>query len=255
MYPAKPEHRARAQTPPSWKHTAPPSCYSADPPADSSPEEARLASSPLPSFPAAADVTRSPQKKAASSLGTAKTAAATLVPIPATTDTMESTVADEQVIPPDAAAKQAMESAGKGKQPPSQHAVGAGSIPSCVMGTLAVSDEDDAFPSLPSTGAPPGTPLCAPLVPAPPRGPPPPKAKPNGPPQPPATNTAEPRPSPKRARPTSSTKGPVETALFRPRSRINFRTSTQEAISSLLAAGGGRGRARSRKLSPERCGR
>ncbi|KAH7962341.1 hypothetical protein HPB52_015519 [Rhipicephalus sanguineus] len=190
------------QTPPSWKQTAPPSCYPADPPADSSPEETRLAGSPLPSFPAAADVTRSPQKKAASSLGTAKTAAATLVPIPATTDTMESTVADEQVIPPDAAAKQATESAGKGKQPPCQHAAGGGSIPSCVMGTLAVSDEDDAFPSLPSTGAPPGTPLCAPLVPAPPRGPPQAKAKPNGPPQPPATNTADPRPSPKRARPT-----------------------------------------------------
>ncbi|XP_037509008.1 uncharacterized protein LOC119385684 [Rhipicephalus sanguineus] len=190
------------QTSPSWKHTAPPSCYPADPPADSSSEETRLAGSPLPSFPAAADVTRPPQKKAASSLGTAKTAVATLVPIPA----MESTVADEQVIPPDAAAKQATESAGKGKQPPSQHAAGGGSIPSCVMGTLAVSDEDDAFPSLPSTGAPPGTPLCAPLVPAPPRGPPQAKAKPNGPPQPPATNTAEPRPSPKRARPTSSTK-------------------------------------------------
>ncbi|KAH7957649.1 hypothetical protein HPB52_020994 [Rhipicephalus sanguineus] len=191
------------QTSPSWKHTAPPSCYPADPPADSSSEETRLAGSPLPSFPAAADVTRPPQKKAASSLGTAKTAVATLVPIPATTDTMESTVADEQVIPPDAAdaaAKQATESARKGKQPPSQHAAGGGSIPSCVMGTLAVSDEDDAFPSLPSTGAPPGTPLCAPLVPAPPRGPPQAKAKPNGPPQPPATNTAEPRPSPKRAR-------------------------------------------------------
>ncbi|KAH7982048.1 hypothetical protein HPB52_002771 [Rhipicephalus sanguineus] len=39
------------QTPPTWKHTAPPSCYPADPPADSSPEETRLAGSPLPSFP------------------------------------------------------------------------------------------------------------------------------------------------------------------------------------------------------------
>ncbi|KAH7955547.1 hypothetical protein HPB52_001243 [Rhipicephalus sanguineus] len=113
------------QTPPSWKHTAPPSCYPADPPADSSPEETRLAGSPHPSFPAAADVTRSPQKKAASSLGTAKTAAATLVPTAATTDTMKSTGADEQVIPPDAAARQqATESAGKGKQLPSQHATG-----------------------------------------------------------------------------------------------------------------------------------
>ncbi|KAH7936265.1 hypothetical protein HPB52_021306 [Rhipicephalus sanguineus] len=74
---------------PPWKHTAPPSCYPADPPADSSPEETRLAGSPLPSFPAAADVTRSPQKNAASSLGTAKTAAATLGHTSATSDTME----------------------------------------------------------------------------------------------------------------------------------------------------------------------
>ena len=148
------------QTSPPWKHTAPPFCYPADPPADSSSEETRLAGSTLPSFPAATDVSRSPQKKAASSLGTAKTAAATLVPTPATSDSMESTGAGEQVIPPDAAARQQVtESAGKGKQPPSQHATGGGSIPSGVMGTLAVKNEDDAFPSLPPTCAPLGTPL------------------------------------------------------------------------------------------------
>ncbi|KAH6935479.1 hypothetical protein HPB50_006179 [Hyalomma asiaticum] len=92
----------------------------------------------------------------------------------------------------------------------------------CVLVSVPSPADEGQFPPLPSTGAPSGTPLCAPLVPHPAE-----KRR--------RTRPSQPAPAGPGS-PPSSPAAQTDTVLFRPAARkASFRPVSQEAISALLA--------------------
>ncbi|XP_037529321.1 uncharacterized protein LOC119406663 [Rhipicephalus sanguineus] len=193
-----------------------PSSCSQVTPAFSPPAVSTAESSPTGSPPAPSAATASPPEQAREAAATANSPGALFPPAPNPDITASAKKGSKQLT--QQAAQASGEAPPKRSQPLTR--------PSCVLGTLTTETEAAAFPLLPPTGAPPGTPLCAPLVSAPQSALAIPKTKAS------AQNAAAPR----RPAPRANASGPVETVLYRPRNRrTNFRSSTQEAISSFLA--------------------